>query len=62
MTLRDGMGREGQDGYMYTCKSMADSCQCMAKTTPANAGDAGSILGLEDPLEKKMTTHSSILG
>ena len=56
------MGREGQDGYMYTCKSMADSCQCMAKTTPANAGDAGSILGLEDPLEKKMTTHSSILG
>ena len=30
---------------------------------PANAGDTkrGSILGLEDPLEEEMTTHSSIL-
>ena len=25
-----------------------------------NAGDPGSILGWEDPLEKEMTTHSSI--
>ena len=25
------------------------------------AGDVGSILGLEDPLENKMATHSSIL-
>jgi len=34
-TQRDGMGREvggafGTGGHMYT---MADSCQCMAKTT-----------------------------
>ena len=28
---RDGMGREAGGGN--TCKSMADSCQCMAKTT-----------------------------
>ena len=28
---------------------------------PANAQDTDSILGQEDPLEKKMTTHSSIL-
>ena len=31
---------------------------------PANAGDAGdtgSVLGREDPLEKEMATHSSIL-
>ena len=26
-----------------------------------NVGDLGSILGREDPLEKEMATHSSIL-
>ena len=35
MTQRDGKGREVGGGIRmgYTCKSMADSCQCMAKTT-----------------------------
>ena len=38
----------------------------MVKNPPANAGNASSIPGLgrfsrEDPLEKEMTTHSSIL-
>ena len=34
-TQRDGMGMEmgGRIGMGNTCKSMADSCQCMAKTT-----------------------------
>ena len=34
-TQRDGMGREvgGGIGMENTCKSMADSCQYMAKTT-----------------------------
>ena len=34
-TQRDGMGREegGRFRIRNTCKSMADSCQCMAKTT-----------------------------
>ena len=34
-TQRDGIGREvgGGIGMGNTCKSMADSCQCMAKTT-----------------------------
>ena len=35
----------------------------VVKNPPANAGDvrdAGSIPGWEDPLEKEMTTHSSI--
>ena len=34
-TQRDGVGRkmEGEIGMGNTCKSMADSCQCMAKTT-----------------------------
>ena len=35
MTQRYGMGRKvgGGIGMGNTCKSMADSCQCMAKTT-----------------------------
>ena len=36
----------------------------MGKESICNAGDAedkGSILGREDPLEKEMVTHSSIL-
>ena len=34
-TQRDGMGREAEGGIGMgnTCKSMADSCQYMAKTT-----------------------------
>ena len=34
-TQRDGRGREVGEGIGMgnTCKSMADSCQCMAKTT-----------------------------
>ena len=35
MTQRDGMGRQVGMGIRMgnTCQSMADSCQCMAKTT-----------------------------
>ena len=33
----------------------------VVKNLLANAGDAGLILGQEDPLEKEMATHSSIL-
>ena len=34
-TQKDGIGREVGGGFRMgnTCKSMADSCQCMAKTT-----------------------------
>ena len=34
-TQKDGMEREAGEGIGMgkTCKSMADSCQCMAKTT-----------------------------
>ena len=31
------------------------------KESACNAGDLGSIPGREDPLEKEMATHSSIL-
>ena len=33
----------------------------VVKNLPVNAGDSGSILAQEDPLEKEMATHSSIL-
>ena len=36
----------------------------MVKNLPANAGDSGDgdrSLGWEDPLEKELSTHSSIL-
>ena len=35
LTLRDGMGREVGGGFWMgnTCTPMADSCQCLAKTT-----------------------------
>ena len=33
----------------------------VGKESAGNAGDLGSILGREDPLEKEMATHSSIL-
>ena len=33
----------------------------MVKSLPSNAGDTGSVPGWEDPPEKEMTIHSSIL-
>ena len=33
----------------------------MVKNLPVSAGDVGLIPGSEDPLEKEMATHSSIL-
>ena len=33
----------------------------LIKILPANAGDVGSILGQDDPLEEEMATHPSIL-
>ena len=37
------------------------SCGSAGKESTCNAGDLGSILGLEDPLEKRKATHSSIM-
>ena len=33
----------------------------VGEESSSSAGDTGLILGQEDPLEKEMTTHSSIL-
>ena len=38
-----------------------DQTQSDSKESACNAGDLGSILGWEEPLEKGMATHSSIL-
>ena len=46
---------------MYTHKDFGLPGGSMAKNLPANAGDAGSISGSENPLKKEMATHSSIL-
>ena len=43
---------------IYTWASLSDSA---GKNLPIKAEDMGSILGQEDPLEKEMATHSSIL-
>ena len=67
------MGREEGGGFRMgnTCTPMADSCQCMAK--PIQYCKVISLqlkkkkemrvqyLSWEDPQEKEMATHSSIL-
>ena len=48
----------------YYSPMWASQVVLVVKNPPANAGevrDAGSIPGQEDPLEKGMATHSSIL-
>ena len=50
--------------YDYLSPSMLLQVVLVVKNPPSNAGDirdAGSIPGSEDPLEKGMATHSSIL-
>ena len=53
-TQRDGVWREvgGGIGKGNTCKSMADSCQCMAKTTTIKTNKKCSL----ETTEKKKTT------
>ena len=41
-------------------KLISTSLQPEVKKPPPNAGDTGSVPGLEDPLEEEMATHSSI--
>ena len=40
---------------------MASHVTAVVNNSPANAGDVRRSLGWEDPLEKEMATHSSIL-
>ena len=45
----------------HTIHYMGFPCSSVGKESACSAGDPGSIPGLEDPLEKEMATHSSIL-
>ena len=52
-------------GFVF-CLGLLNPClglpwDLVVKNPPAKAGDLGSIPGLEDPLEKRMATHSSFL-
>ena len=52
-------------GFVF-CLGLLNPCLglpwgLVVKNPPAKAGDLGSIPGLEDPLEKRMATHSSFL-
>ena len=40
---------------------MGFPCSSFGKESACSTGDLGSLLGWEDPLEKEMATHSSIL-
>ena len=46
-------------GLLKLCKGFPGGSEI--KASASNAGDLGSIPGWEDPLEKEMATHSSIL-
>ena len=47
--------------YRLSWIALGFPCSSVGKESACSAGDPGSILGWEDPLEKEMVTHSSIL-
>ena len=47
--------------HTQTCKLMGFPAGSIVKNPPANAGDLVRSLSWEDPLEKEVATHSSIL-
>ena len=58
------LGTRSNDGYQPSSGTVCCSRfsgGSVVKNLPTNAGDTGSILGWEDPLEEEMATHSSIL-
>ena len=55
MTQRDGMGREVGAGFRMgnTCKSMADSCQCVAKKVQYCKVISLQLIKINEKKEKK---------
>ena len=47
--------------YMHIPMYVCMPCSSVGKESACSAGDRVSSLGWEDPLEKEMATHSSIL-
>ena len=52
---------DSQSNFSMTQTSLGYSGGSVVINPPASAGDTGSILGQEDPLEEEMLAHSSIL-
>ena len=64
----EGLGSAGIVQFFPVCFSWKEECSFFflqggsdGKESACNVGDLGSIPGSEDPLEKGMATHSSIL-
>ena len=58
-----GLGRSAGEGICYPLQcSWASLVAQLVKNLPAMCGTWVRFLGWEDPLEKGITTHSSILG
>ena len=53
-----GGNQSGED--VHPCPTPEQFCGLVVKNPPANAGDAGCIPGLGDPLKAGMATHSSV--
>ena len=54
-------GKESPCQCRATVQLVTKSQRRLSDKAQANAGDTRSILGQEDPLQKEMATHSSIL-
>ena len=57
----DVVPTSSQDEALARYSVSRDPDGAVVKNLPANAGDVVRTLNREDPLEKKMATHSSIL-
>ena len=60
---REYCGKVKVDNYSYKLqvKSGSHCGGSVVKNPPANAGDTGSILGPEDPLDEGMAAQSNVL-
>ena len=52
---------EYQSSRTMRTREVGFPCSSVGKESACSAGNPGSIPGWEDPLEKEMATHSSIL-
>ena len=59
--VRDGVFASGGLNIGTSASALVFLCGSAGKESACSAGDLGSSLGWEDPLEKEMATHSSIL-
>ena len=55
------LGVQKNNLVMLLYTSWGFPCGSDSKMSACNAGDLGSVLGWEDPLEKEMAAHSSTL-